>query len=284
MLREQTVWMAIPTSFNDPFDCQPLIIQNDETDRRNLKQIIKNRLRVIKRALREGTRLADTKLREIPHRQLVEMKKLLESTLPDDRKYQTLKKYFAEPPVAQTAYAILEAQLSRVGVLSLSSTPTDMLMWTHYADQHKGFCMGFERSEGSLLKDEAHTKPVQYFDDYPKLEINALEISWSISVGNGTVSDSVEVDINESHLQAVIYSKAKNWEYEREWRVLVSEGGKPSPFAGPLRKIIFGLRCQPDSKQRIREALDGTEGPVHFAEIEYTKGSFALQVRDLPAQ
>jgi len=63
---------------------------------------------------------------------------------------------------------------------------------------------------------------------------------------------------------------------------LVPEGGRLSPFPGSLRKIIFGLRCEPDSKKRISEAASkGGQGPIQFAEIDYTKGSFALQVRDL---
>ncbi len=32
------------------------------------------------------------------------------------------------------------------GVLSLSRNPTDSLLWSHYADGHRGFCIGFDET------------------------------------------------------------------------------------------------------------------------------------------
>ena len=102
MLREQTVWMAIPTSFNDPFDCQPLIVRNDETEHRDRKLIIENYRKVIKRALRgglkDGAQLGDRQCQPIPHRKLVILRRLLESQHSDDKKYRELAKYFPIPP------------------------------------------------------------------------------------------------------------------------------------------------------------------------------------------
>lgn len=148
MLREGQVWMAVPSSFNDPFDCQPSILRNEETEQRDLARIIKNRLGVIKRALRQGGELADRQLQPIPHRDLVRLRRLLESKQPADKKYQAIQRYFASPPDGHTAMRILQARLSSIGVLSLSAAPTNMLMWSHYASQHSGFCLGFERTAG----------------------------------------------------------------------------------------------------------------------------------------
>jgi hypothetical protein len=144
--------------------------------------------------------------------------------------------------------------------------------------------MGFEKAEGSLLRNDVHTKPVRYLKDYPKLDLSSLNISWDVSIDGGTVSESIAVDITQPDLQTVIYSKAEDWQYEQEWRVLVADGGKLSPYPGPLKRIIFGVRCEPDSRKKVREAvLESSAGMTQFAEIEYTKGSFALQIRDLDA-
>ena len=78
MLREGTTWMAIPASFNDPFDCKPSILRNTETEQRDLKQINKNRLREIKRALKTGRALLGRDLQQIPHRTLVNLRRLLD--------------------------------------------------------------------------------------------------------------------------------------------------------------------------------------------------------------
>jgi hypothetical protein len=283
MLRAGTIWMATPSSFNDPFDCQPSIIRNKETEQQDLAKILENRLDVIKKALRTHEQLADRQLQPIARRKLVELRRLLESGLPKDRKYQVLKKYFIMPPDGDTAFNELKERLDRVGVMSLSATPTQMLMWAHYASQHKGFCLGFERSEGSLLASQSQTKPVNYLDAYPNVDLSTLPVSWSFSLGDGGISDSLEIDIYEPCLQAVIYSKATDWAYEQEWRVLVPRGASLTPYPSPLKKIIFGLRCEQNSRQLIREAVSEAraERPISFAEIESKTGSFALRVRDL---
>ncbi|HTS74759.1 MAG TPA: hypothetical protein VMG40_01060 [Bryobacteraceae bacterium] len=102
MLREGIVWMAAPSSFNDPFDCQPSILRNMETERRDRATIVTNYLGAIKRALRTGAQMADKRLQPIDRRDLVELRRLLESRLPDDRKYQALRKRFAVPLLTET--------------------------------------------------------------------------------------------------------------------------------------------------------------------------------------
>lgn len=282
MLRERMVWMASPNSFNDPFDCRPSILRDTDAEQKARKAIVRNRLKIIKRALRTGAQLADMRLEPIPRRELVELRRFLESPLSEEEKYDKLQKHFPEPPDGHVVFRVLEDRLISVGVLSLSATATEILMWAHYASQHTGFCLGFERSEGSLLEDSRHTKPVQYLDAYPKVDLNTMEVSWSVSVGDQAVSSGAEVDIEEPHLQAAIYSKYKGWEYEKEWRVLVPAGGQLAPYPGPLRKIIFGLRCAQESRQRIQgAAMEGMEERIQFGEIESVPGSFALNIRDV---
>src|SRR5690349_10772160 len=38
----------------------------------------------------------------------------------------------------------MESDIGNVGVLSLSYTPTNVVMWAHYAENHRGFCAGFQ--------------------------------------------------------------------------------------------------------------------------------------------
>ena len=36
--------------------------------------------------------------------------------------------------------------MTALGVLCLSACDNSILMWSHYADEHKGFCIGFNNS------------------------------------------------------------------------------------------------------------------------------------------
>jgi hypothetical protein len=280
MLRERKVWMAKPTSFNDPFDCQPSILRNTETDERVLAKIVRNYLHELKKALRTGSVLGDRDCQPLARRTLVNLRQFLESRQPNKRKYLALKKHLWVPPDGESVFNLLNATLARVGVLSLSGTPSQMLMWAHYASQHSGFCIGFERSEGSLLKNNTNTKPINYSDRFPELDLDTLEMSWSVSVQDSSITDSMEIKIEEPHLQAVIYSKSREWEHEQEWRVLVSEGGVLSTYPGPVRRMIFGLRCGDDSRKLIEKTIkEGPDqGTVEFAEVRSKPGSFDLEI------
>ena len=44
----------------------------------------------------------------------------------------------------ETLYQKIASDWGQSGVLSLSEVSICPLMWTHYADEHRGFCMGFE--------------------------------------------------------------------------------------------------------------------------------------------
>jgi hypothetical protein len=72
--------------------------------------------------------------------------------------------------------------------------------------------------------------------EYPEINQDTLQVTWSVSVGSEGISDDLEINIREPQLQAIIYSKSNDWEYEQEWRVLVPEGAKPGPIRGPSGK------------------------------------------------
>lgn len=90
----------------------------------------------------------------------------------------------------------LEADLDQVGVLSLSETWDNMLLWSHYAKDHKGICIGFYSNIdifGVALK-------VRYTEEFPVI--------------------TPPFDSGETILEKSFLTKARCWEYEKEWRVV----------------------------------------------------------------
>ncbi len=98
--------------------------------------------------------------------------------------------------------AIYQKLDENFGILSLSETPTDTLMWSHYADGGRGFLIEFDpRHSWFWAKKEdrddfRHLRRVAYTSYRPPKYL--LE-----TVG-----------------QEVLYTKRKEWEYEREWRII----------------------------------------------------------------
>ena len=105
----------------------------------------------------------------------------------------------------------IEKDIKNFGVFSMSQINDNILMWSHYANQHKGFCIGFFRKTDNLLGDITKTRPVVYDCDYP--EADPLD-------ENGNYDHSCSIKM--------LFTKAKNWEYEKEWRLFYDKGDKGS--------------------------------------------------------
>ena len=140
----------------------------------------------------------------------------------------------------------VERWFNIVGILSLSKTWDNLLMWAHYAEEHTGFVLMFDGSHKFFEGNEffpgfAKPEPVQY-----KLERPSTTIE--------------EVTIPE-----IFLTKGSDWQYEKEWRYLkfLNDADKrhetpntPSVelFQLPpkcIRGVILGCRSSKELKDTI---------------------------------
>ena len=110
---------------------------------------------------------------------------------------------------------------NKVFVSCFSERSDSLLMWSHYANNHRGICVGYGLKE---LIEKYGCFPVIYSDVIPKWQEN-----------------------NNPHL--AMLTKYKEWEYEKEWRIIkVDENsrgkiGIKEDFIKP-QKIILGCKQQ----------------------------------------
>ncbi len=83
------------------------------------------------------------------------------------------------------------------GFLCFSETWRSPVMWSHYADRHRGLCLGFDIPESHLLKVEYSYKRI------------ASPLKFD-------VPEPLRLKIATSH----IATKFAGWSYEREWRCI----------------------------------------------------------------
>jgi hypothetical protein len=127
------------------------------------------------------------------------------------------------------------------GIYSLSATPNDELLWAHYGNSHKGFCI--EYCIDTLIdftKLENHKISVKYSDKPPKLHI----------------SDVSKANL-ERILQKLLGTKSKKWSYEKEIRIITSRSGKQYFDFRAVKGIYFGLRMPEKLQNRLMEELAG---------------------------
>ena len=98
-------------------------------------------------------------------------------------------------------------QYCRIYSLALSQNsnfPDNELMWVHYANSHKGFCIAYDWNElCSFFTQRKH--------------VTAINVNYLIN------PPSLFEGSNEERLIKVLGSKSKMWEYENESRLIFSD-------------------------------------------------------------
>lgn len=119
------------------------------------------------------------------------------------------------------------------------------LLWSHYADNHRGVCVEY-LLDSSLTKSAANNdKIVSFFSDAIYLDnIDLIKHDKSINLHEG------------------FFAKSKAWSYENELRYLYFDIDGSGDFASikipnMIKSIMFGIRCAEDKKRQIISIMRG---------------------------
>lgn len=121
------------------------------------------------------------------------------------------------------------------GVLCFSQIWTEQLLWAHYADKHKGVVLGFEIPSERILK-------VKYTPNKIRTKFNLTD----------------NQDENEKKFLDLATEKYNEWEYEKEFRILIKladcildDGLYFLPFGEILKikEIVLGCRLNNENEK-----------------------------------
>lgn len=124
----------------------------------------------------------------------------------------------------------------------------NLLMWSHYADEHKGLVFKIKCIEQreSLL---CAALKVNYSDKYPSF--GTID-NWIEFISSGQFSD-----LNKSYNE-LITTKSTDWKYENEWRMIfprVEDSGKASVLLNfhpeEIEAIFLGCRMSDKDKSLL---------------------------------
>lgn len=232
VLTNKKVWFSKPARLNDPFDIDiDFIYLISPSNFRFMIKVLKGQNGVPKERLEELNKLE----KEIPDQNaLNEMSRAMNERFRDDRK--------------------------NWGVFCMCESPKNILMWSHYTDCHRGFCLQFVRSSENDLGNIEKTQPVFYRCEYP---------SPAPYTENGM----------ERIYDELFFTKAKDWEYEKEWRMLNEKGDVELPLPGNISAIIFGLNMHETQKKKIKNILS-EEQEIKYLQAVKVKNKFELEIID----
>ena len=156
-----------------------------------------------------------------------------------------------------------------VGVLSLTDTPLSTLMWSHYSDNHRGVCIGFDATHSFFNSRSYQFKEPLW--DFPNIPL-VFKNDDLFALGRVRYKrrrPGLWLHSHSDYLRRAFFTKHVAWSYEREYRLLRPLAAAPSsengvavfPFPPELlRVVIFGLNA---SKENIAEAMTWLEELPH---------------------
>lgn len=187
MFLKKELYFANALKFNDPFECNPAIEYKPQEFRRYLVAIAK----------KKGVKVPSDKISEY-------MQHYKNSGF--NKEYQ---KYMAK----------------NMGICCMSKRPDIVTQWAYYADNGKGFCIGYE--VGRL--ESVGCIEVEYKESRPTIDLVKFQKEKSYRI---------------QAAMEVIGSKAVKWAHEEEVRLFAAFQGKASIPESHIKSIVLGASIE----------------------------------------
>ena len=167
------------------------------------------------------------------------------------------------PDSAEGKQELCDYTLGHVLVLCLTAEWDNLPMWAYYADEHRGFVVGFDASSEFFVD----LKEVIYAEERPTF--------------NGP-----------SDFGTAIYTKSIHWQHEREWRARrllglhIPDQTKSAAWPiylfafkpGMVTEVTIGHRMSMENRSALLRILHGPEYEhVTIWQAKPSKGGFALE-------
>lgn len=255
---KDVLYAVTPDKFNDPYDAlfrydKEAIMQNYqkgmqlESGKELLRQIGRGEMP------QEVINLFGEEKAELLKQKVIENKdnltQIAKSTFDDFQPHRDEYASMVESLLGESTQVIKKS----AAVACFSESIDSVLMWSHYADCHKGFAIEYDLSQfemecGKCDKREAcklmtlgNIYPVIYSDERYDATQHAITFAAEIRARQSG-GHFPQPDITVS-LKAFLH-KSTQWEYEKEWRLILNrvdcDYSKPIDIIQPPMAIYYG--------------------------------------------
>lgn len=234
------MWFAIGETFNDPFDSKPPLTLFTYRSMAGFLHKQPN-----------SVMLNEAQFHQLVSEELDRVKQLEKEGR------------IHEHQIWPYAEVVIAATLRRF-IFCLSRCNRNILMWSHYANSHTGFCVRYDLDVLTESLDLYHHQYTDYTTEMPDI------LSRMMNGGE------------ENRSEDFLYIKAPDWSYEREYRLLLNDFAE-----GPddrvrcvehppeaVDRVYFGLNADAADIDRLRNALEGRE--IGFFKMQRGRRSIEL--------
>lgn len=225
-IESNSIYFPSPNQFNDPYDgAVPLSLEGTDNEWR--KYILRN------------------------------MKSRM-SNLSPAKRLEKANRIIRSGAVEKLDPAISTRTVKHIGVYCLSAVNNDILMWSHYADSHRGICLGFRAAPTDLFF--RRSQKVKYSEQYPITRV---------------------FDSDELRMQTAILTKSNHWEYEQEYRIIEPQGSGEYSFPGDLLvSIILGCNISKQNERNVKDWVQARSPPPMLLRATKRSREYGLQIEE----
>lgn len=166
--------------------------------------------------------------------------------------------------IEQSFQNIINMKDTKLGIFSLSKTYNDELLWAHYANSHKGFCIEYDLELLLAKRNPKHRCfDVQYSNNIPTLSFSKI----------------LEKKDPDALIKTMLGYKSECWYYENELRIITEVQGSNSYDYRAVKAIYFGLKTPNEEIERVMETLQGRK--IKYFQMHLKPNSFKFEAKPI---
>ncbi|MFZ2658643.1 MAG: DUF2971 domain-containing protein [Victivallales bacterium] len=244
VLRNKRLYFCLPTEFKDPFDCRPLTsISHNRVDNETWNRFLYCLAKF-------------------------QYSKKTESEIKKHANAAFAKKLHRNHLWLRETDNYLMKRKSPIRVCCFTKSPRNMVMWEHYANNHKGVVFQFRKSSlNDAVTGQFRGQEVRYIPG---------------ALGVKDYLDSLEKGIQGDALAMahMIYStKSREWVYEDEVRFFTKQTRHYVSFdKESLSGIILGAKCSVNFRKTVRQAISRWEIKPRLYQASIEKSTHKLWI------
>lgn len=278
---KDAIYAVTADSFNDPYDT--LLRYDMEGIRQYVDYVMSmDGLEKLKAFFAQGYDFIDEVKMMLPEEAWESLKAGLQSTedlttLKDRVEASRLQML----SLISTLFPILTSFSKRFSTIAcFSEDVKSILMWSHYADSHKGFALeyDFRPTLSSIPLERGALYPVVYSDERYDA---SLYVTWQFMHILGFHSKNPDI----TAFSKVALHKSRVWEYEREWRI-IDPGPhdpihpKPSVIHHKPVAIYYGENIPKDKQDRLHQIAVAKGIKEYKMDVDETAKVYEMRVRE----
>lgn len=229
------IFFACPSSLNDPYDCN----------------------------VTYSVDCSEEEFRRLVAANYIGLGDLLKSLPMTIRRKTAIKHLYRirEQMITDEAKISLGKFIERTGIFCLAESPRNQLMWSHYAESHKGICVEFCTGQEPQFFENA--AKISYGSDFPTFECFCVD--------------------ERRRAMSALCRKSLNWSYEQEWRLIWTHGARKIRQLAPgvISRVILGAKMSEKDKKIVKEWCEASSSPPQLQQATISPGTDDIGIEDV---